>query len=134
MTRQELQSATIIVPGRPLLLNRERKFTYWERAAAVKEWRTAGWVEAKRRRIPKFSRVNITATPHVHDRVAQDSGACFPTVKALIDGLVDAGVLPHDGPEVVRELTFRPVVLRSSKGDALELTITAAPLDDEVAQ
>jgi hypothetical protein len=41
-----------------------------------------------------------------------DVGAPLLIVKAVIDGLVDAHVLPGDGPDVVHSLTFeRPVVV-----------------------
>ena len=36
-----------------------------------------------------------------------DTGGHFPVAKACIDGLVDAGVIPDDGPEFVRSLTFK---------------------------
>jgi hypothetical protein len=52
------------------------------------------------------------ATPMMKNRAGlQDTGGCFPAVKAAIDGLVDAGLLPNDGPAVVKRLTFNAPVI-----------------------
>lgn len=52
-----------------------------------------------------------------------DIGACYPSVKAAIDGLVDAEVIPDDtGAHLVR-LTFKPPV--RSERDALTLEVWA---------
>ena len=51
--------------------------------------------------------VTVTATHLRRNRAAMpDVGAPILAVKAVIDGLVDAGVLPDDGPDIVRRLTF----------------------------
>jgi hypothetical protein len=65
----------------------------------------------------------VLVTPHLRDGRTQDVGACYPAAKAAIDGLVDAGVIPDDGPQYVTRLTFDPPVLRSAAGDALELSL-----------
>jgi hypothetical protein len=39
---------------------------------------------------------------------SQDVGACNPAVKAAIDGIVDAGVLPDDSSKFVRSLIYLP--------------------------
>ena len=36
-----------------------------------------------------------------------DTGGHFPVAKSCIDGLIDAGVIEDDGPEVVTSLTFK---------------------------
>ena len=38
----------------------------------------------------------------------QDVGACNPAVKAAIDGIVDAGVLPDDSSRYMKSLIFLP--------------------------
>jgi hypothetical protein len=53
-----------------------------------------------------FSPWNVE--PHQKGGRSQDVGACNPAVKAAIDGLVDAGILPDDSPEFVRSLVFLP--------------------------
>ncbi|QHO91953.1 hypothetical protein CWT12_12405 [Actinomyces sp. 432] len=55
----------------------------------------AGW-EARRARIPAMPRARIDAYIHGRFRRRVDPANTYPTVKALVDGLVDARVLPDD--------------------------------------
>jgi glycine/serine hydroxymethyltransferase len=55
--------------------------------------------------IPRLDRIAVEATPF-GPKIRQDVGACFPSAKAAIDGLVHAGVLPDDTPDHVCSLTF----------------------------
>tara|TARA_R110002020_G_scaffold50348_3_gene142339 strand:- start:66 stop:377 length:312 start_codon:yes stop_codon:yes gene_type:complete len=88
-----------------------------ERAAKVKDTRQAfGWM-AKAQQVPKCSAIRVFATPLAKDRRwQQDVGACFPAVKAAIDGLVDAGILPDDSPQFVQALTFFPTEIGEIDG------------------
>ncbi len=52
--------------------------------------------------------LEITFVPcRKNRRNLADTGGHFPVAKACIDGLVDAGVIPDDGPEYVTQLTFK---------------------------
>ena len=108
--------------NRPWTTNAERKWHHMERAAKVRDMRDSfGWM-AKVQQVPKLTAINIFAQPLAKDRRwKQDVGACFPAVKAAIDGLMDAGVLPDDSPEFVRALTFFPSEI--GPVDGLRLTI-----------
>lgn len=108
--------------NRALTLNKERTLHRMERAAIVKDYRESfGWM-AKAQQVPALAAIKVFATPLAKDRRwKQDVGACFPSVKAAIDGLVDAGVLPDDNDEFVRALTFFPVEVGDV--DGLRLTI-----------
>lgn len=122
------RSFTLFVPGRPLLTNQERKLHRLAAAQVIREIRRSAWLLAKAKRVGLYDAVAVTARPHVHDRRPQDIDACHPTVKAAVDGLVDAGVLRNDGPAVLTALTYLPVRLSSPHGDGLELVVTAVPL------
>jgi hypothetical protein len=52
-----------------------------------------------------------------------DTGGHFPVAKACIDGLVDAGVIPDDGPNFVKSLEFRSPVVDGGE-DRVMLYIT----------
>jgi hypothetical protein len=54
--------------------------------------------------------INVIAQPAQKRGRLQDTAACNPSVKAAIDGLVDAGVVPDDTGQHVREITFLPCV------------------------
>lgn len=92
---------------RPWTTNAERAGNHWERARLVKEWRTAFHILAKEAKIPPLKWVSITAEPFSNSKGRlQDVAACNPAVKAAIDGIVDAGVLPDDSPKYLSSITF----------------------------
>ncbi|WP_136314342.1 hypothetical protein [Actinomyces procaprae] len=70
---------------------------HWaEKARRVKALRErAGWT-ARRARIPALQRARIDAYLHGRTRRRVDPANAYPTIKALVDGLVDAHVLPDD--------------------------------------
>lgn len=95
---------------RPLTTNAERSGNRWGRAAHTREWRDAfAWI-AKRERVPRMRWINVTVQPYQKRGRLQDTAACNPSVKAAIDGLVDAGIIPDDSGEYVRQITFLPCV------------------------
>jgi hypothetical protein len=93
---------------RPWTTNSERAGNRWERAEKVKMWRSAFELLAKSERIPLMSWVSVVVEPHQKGGRLQDVGACNPAVKAAVDGIVDAGVLPDDGPAYMKSLIFLP--------------------------
>jgi crossover junction endodeoxyribonuclease RusA len=116
-------SYTLTYEERPdFTLNKERTVHHMVRAKVVKEWRAAFCELAKDAMMPAMERIEVIVQPYVlNARFRQDVGACFPQVKAAVDGLVDAGVLIDDNANIVVKLTF----LAPQYGkDALELTIT----------
>lgn len=124
----EYRSWLIEITGRPLTLNEERKGSrHWsknrEAVAVARNEACVRWMDL---RIGHLDHVAVVARPILRDRRTQDVGACFPAVKAAIDGLVDAGVIDDDGPDVVVQLTF-DAPLCSAGRDALEVTIEEVP-------
>lgn len=115
---------TLILDGeRPFTVNTERRWTRWQRAAKVAEWRQHARCVALAEHIPHYDTVTVTAWPLVRDRRGwQDVGGCYPTVKAVIDGLVDAHVLDGDGPDVVRAITLTAPVVGDLDGLAITLS------------
>ena len=93
---------------RPWTTNAERAGNRWERAKLTKEWRSGFQLLAKYEKIPPMVWITVTVEPHQKGGRLQDVGACNPSVKAAIDGLVDAGVLPDDSAKFVKSLTFLP--------------------------
>lgn len=93
---------------RPWTTNAERAGNRWERAALTKTWRQAFELLAKSEKIPPMSWISVTVEPHQKGGRLQDVGACNPAVKAAIDGIVDAGILPDDSSQYMRSLIFLP--------------------------
>lgn len=111
--------------ARPWSLNVERAGNRWKRAEMIREWREAFCWLALVEEIPPLTTLVVHAHPFYRTaRSIPDTAACVGSVKAAIDGLVDAGVLTDDTPDIVRTVTFHaPVVDRSRHSDALTLWI-----------
>lgn len=118
-----MKTYSVMVSGRrPWTVNQERKKgSHYERSNITKWWREAFRDAAIEAGIPHFDAISIEVTPILPDRRIQDTGACFPTAKAAIDGLVDAGVIDDDAPQYVPTITFHAPVICSEGG--LEILI-----------
>ena len=100
-------SWTLVIPAPARWLNlnnrRDRRTETPDRST----WRdTAGW-RAKQAKLPHLQHAHITATLRFREnRVRRDPHNYTPTLKAVIDGLVDVGLLPDDdathliGPDI----------------------------------
>lgn len=88
----EMPTWTLTYHARPMSLNVERAGNRFQRAPLVKEWRGAyRWLAAEDR-IPPLQWIHVEARPQYRTaRSLPDTAACVGSVKAAIDGLVDAG-------------------------------------------
>lgn len=90
---------TIRFPQPAELLNLNQRWHWARKAKVTKAWRTtAGYCAPKSRKLPP-SEVHVTID--VADRRRRDPSNLFPTVKAIVDGLVDAGLWPDDNADWV---------------------------------
>lgn len=84
------------------------------RAATARKWREFGRLaylnERNAGKAPKSCQaVTVAAQQLSRNRAGlQDLGNCLLAVKAVVDGCVDAGMLPDDKPDHLRALTFLP--------------------------
>lgn len=100
------RSWTLEWEQRPVPMNKYRTLHYRERANYDREWRRIFGTLAQVARVPHLAAVNITVVQTCAHHSLPDVGAAYPTAKAAIDGLVDAGVLDDDTPEIVRFIGF----------------------------
>jgi Holliday junction resolvase RusA-like endonuclease len=108
---------------RPWTTNAERRWHHYKRAQVVRDARARWAWHALAARVPRLDRVEIDVRPHSKDRRWKpDVAACYPAVKAAIDGLVDARVLEDDDDRHVVALRFLPVVIGERNG--LEIVVT----------
>lgn len=68
-------------------------------ASTVKVWRDAAHVHARAARLPQLGRAHILAELYFGDRRRRDVHNYYPTLKAVVDGLVDYGLLPDDADD-----------------------------------
>ena len=115
VNRKKMTTELIVtVPGRPFSLNAERSKHHYKVAEMKKYVRFSAKTMAIHemgaiRRRPFFEKVGIDVYPYAKDRrYRQDVGNCYPTAKAIIDGLVDAGVIADDNDQHLVWLRFFP--------------------------
>jgi hypothetical protein len=108
---------------RPVSLNQERAKHYRARIEDTKWWREGFCWAAIEAGMPRLEAAEIVVQPILNTRKWQDTAACFPSAKAAIDGLVDAGVLDDDTPDILPTITFKRPVLGAQAG--LKLTVIA---------
>ena len=111
---------------RPWTANAERRWHHMKRAQVVRDTRERwAWI-AKAEGIPPLRRIRVEATPlQKNARSMPDVAACYPAVKAAIDGLVDAGVIEDDTPFHVNKIVFQAPQI--AKREGLRLRICEEP-------
>lgn len=109
---------------RPPLTANQRH--HWrEKAAITADVRTAARFLA--RRIPYLERCEVSLRWYVSDARRRDADNIVPTLKAMCDGLVDAGVVSDDTPNLM--VKNMPIIERSHTA---RMTLTVARLAPEV--
>lgn len=98
-----MNALELTIPAPCDWLNSNQRLHRMVKARRVASWRKAardaaevhpGWV-------PFECPVRITVTIHKTRAGRWDAGNLYPTAKAIVDGLVDAGVIPDDSNEWV---------------------------------
>ena len=120
--------AIVVEAAKPDLANAYRRLHWRARAARDATWRAMGHVltlaaKAKLAEGP----VTITVSQECRRGVLPDPGATFPTVKALVDGMVDAGALAGDTSEHIAAITW----LAPVRGDTDRLVLTVRAQEEE---
>lgn len=115
---------TVKFDARPWTANQDMKLHHQERARRVLEWRNAFKYLARAAKVPRLERVGITVQPFYRRTTGKypDPSSCAPAAKAAIDGLVDASVVPDDGPRYVAWVKYLPAVM-GAPTDALAVTV-----------
>ena len=98
---------------------------HWGKSSRItKQIRTTAWLLAKQAKIPTDCD-HITVCLHYRpkDRRRRDAENPTPVLKAACDGLVDAGLVSDDTPDLMTKLM--PVIhpVEKGKGGAIWLTI-----------
>ena len=86
----------VTLPAGMKLLNANDRVHWRTRARITKALREAAGYSARAAQIPQLDRATIQAVLHPHDKRRRDAHNWYPSFKAAIDGIVDAGVLPDD--------------------------------------
>lgn len=93
--------------ARPLPMNAYRRLHFRARANYDREWRSTFAILARAARIPRgLAAVRVDVAQTCRRPPLPDVAGSYPTAKAAIDGLVDAGVIADDDPTHLRAITF----------------------------
>jgi crossover junction endodeoxyribonuclease RusA len=109
-----MTTLTVTLPRASVLSSNDRH--HWRSAAKIAaDLRQVGAL-ASRGITPVTGPVDVVVTVSYPDRRRRDAPNLWPTVKPLIDGMVDAGVLPDDSDAQVRRTVFQAGGERCAKG------------------
>jgi hypothetical protein len=87
---------TIELPAGMRLLTANDRVHWTTRRRVTSELRHAAQLLAAKAKIPSLGRIHITGILRPHDRRRRDPANWYPSFKACVDGLVDAGVIEDD--------------------------------------
>lgn len=96
---------------RPWTLNAERSggkrgHGHWTTTRELTaSWREAFFFLAKAQKAPSWTQAHVIVDATMRHPIS-DTGNIYPAVKAALDGLIDAGVLPDDTAKHVLSITM----------------------------
>jgi crossover junction endodeoxyribonuclease RusA len=92
------RSWRIDLPCGPLLTSNQR-LGHYAKARITRQLRGEATILARAAKIPALEKVQVWAWVIPPDRRKRDPANWYPSVKAAIDGIRDAGVIPDDDAE-----------------------------------
>ena len=110
--QEPVKVGAIIIPGRPWLMNdalRDHHFTNAKKTKALREQSFILWRNAIKDRLPYPLRVVVQ--PGYKTRKIPDVASVFPSVKPVLDGLVDTGYLPDDNQAYIAEHLYKSALV-----------------------
>lgn len=96
---------TTLTLQRDCLLTSNQRHGHWATRARLTSYLRAR-SRALHRGQPQYQRAALTVTVTWADRRRRDASNLQPTIKALIDGAIDAGILPDDSDRHLTALTI----------------------------
>lgn len=122
---------TFTAPTHPLSINRANGMHWAARERLLEPWRKAAWVTGHNARVCRLidtgTPVTIQAVLPFRSAIRRDPHNYTGTVvKAVVDGIKTAGIIPDDTPEWVTVLDPELVIIRD-KAEPLTATIRIRP-------
>lgn len=119
----------IVLPGLPKMTN--SMMSSWRaRYGHAKKWKVALALECHRQKIPLLKKARLTLTRF--SAVESDFDGLVSGFKHLIDGLVEAGVLPDDKMSTIGQPTYAWEKAKRGKG-SVSVLIEDASQDMDAA-
>jgi crossover junction endodeoxyribonuclease RusA len=112
---------TFDYPSPPITANQRH---HWRKKAALtKQVRAATYLLAKNAQVPAMGRCEVRLAWYVATKHRRDADNVVPTLKAMCDGLVDAGIVPDDTPAEMVKFMPEVVYLGAGKTPYMALEI-----------
>lgn len=102
---------------------------YHGRRHKVLAWREAAAEAARAAGLPRLERARVIGQVCFLDRRRRDPGNWYPTAKAAVDGLVDAGLLDDDSTRYLIGPDMRPGPVVKEHRGLLVLHVYRLPVD-----
>ncbi|MGX6605606.1 hypothetical protein ACWKSP_26260 [Micromonosporaceae bacterium Da 78-11] len=131
----ETRTWTLTIPAPAKWLNANQRTDLRRQTPDRRAWRDAGRVYAMQAKLPKLERAYLLAELRFADNIRRDVHNLYPTIKAVVDGLIDYGLLPDDNHHhlVGPDLRYGPKVAKRSGGVSGEIFLTVTDLSGEAA-
>lgn len=121
----------LFVPGKIWTVNAERSGSVWTHRRHTADLREAARLVGLQARVRSHgltaATVRVRPTQTRQGGTLADVAAHLPAAKAVIDGLIDAGLLPDDDPKHLHSITFLPPV-RADKGRPTGIALNVLPV------
>ncbi len=105
-------------------LNMNQRMHWAQKAKITKAIRHEAMVRCRATRIRKANHITVQLHYQPRDNRRRDASNLMPTQKALVDGIVDAGIVPDDTPQYVTETI--PLIVSPKKGEPARMWLTIA--------
>lgn len=122
---------TLAIPADQWWINSNYRNGWRRNAVLVKHWREQAFWYAKAVKLPTgLAKVHILATFQFRDNRRRDVHNLMPTLKAVVDGLVDYGLIPDDSTRYLTgpDLRVGEALPKGQGQDHGLLTLTIADL------
>lgn len=125
VAQSPIQQWTVTIPAPAPWLSANHRTDLRRQTPDRRAWRDAGAIHAKRVQLPKLQHVHVLAVLRFTDKRRRDPHNYYPTLKALVDGLVDYGLVPDDSHQYLigPDVRYGPIVASKGYGEVV-LTVT----------
>lgn len=120
----------LTIPAPAPWLNANQRMDLRRQTPLRRAWRDSGRLYAVRAKLPRLQRAHILAELCFADDRRRDVHNLYPTIKAVVDGLIDYGLLPDDDHRylVGPDLRYGPKVAKRAGGVSGEARLTITDL------
>jgi hypothetical protein len=111
-----------------MTMNEAMRSHHMKIANMTEEWRGVFHFLALEAKVPTLDEITVIVRHELKNKAHMpDIGACMPSAKAAIDGLIDAGVIDDDDPEHLVALTLEPPKVTGRHALVLEISEVLDP-------